>query len=139
MEAQEEEKDEDKQPKEEQKIDSAATLPPRTGKAYFLEELEKAMDQGPWTNANKKMVTGCSATFTKHHQGLILLANKLLDRGETDKIQTVLDFPYLAEAENPEELLLAILIQNCYHAQNAKRIAAVQEGQYIGILSNKKA
>ena len=85
------------------------------------------------------MVKGTNATFVRFHSDLILLANKLLDRGETDKITTLFDFPYLAESQNPEEFLLAVLIQNCFHAQNAKRISSIQEGQYIGILTNKKA
>ena len=125
------------EPKGDQKADAESLI--RTGKAYFQEELAKAMDEGPWTQANKKMVKGCSATFSKFHGGMILLANKLLDRGESDKIETILDFPHLSTAENPEELLLAILIQNCQHEKNAKRISAIEEDRYIGILSNKKA
>jgi len=97
------------------------------------------MSHQPWTKANKKMAKGTNATFMKYHSDLILLANKLLGTGDSDKIKALFDFPYLAESEAPEEFLLAVLIQNCFHAQNARRISAIRDHQYVGILSNKKA
>ena len=68
-----------------------------------------------------------------------MMSNSILGRNEENKIVDLYQLPFINEAEQPDELLLAIILQNAHHTKNNQRVTAVTEGSYIGMLTSKKA
>lgn len=75
--------------------------------------------------------------FSKNHHSFISMANILLE--QPDHIKDLYSLPMISNQDNPFNILLAILIQNCFQAKNSQRTRAVQTGKYIEMLSTDVA
>ena len=49
----------------------------------------------------------------------MLVANALLERGDDEKIVDLSGIPFAKEADSPNELLFAIILQNAFHKNNS--------------------
>ena len=91
-----------------------------------LEKLPWAAALADKSTHTAKMVKGGCSTFNKHQTCLMDILSKLEGRDQPHK-------GLLQLFENNQEIVLAIMIQNCLHPKNAQRVEAIKAGNYVEI------
>lgn len=128
-------------PKKDDQIDSNAQNEGQQKDAVdFVEEIAKLAANFEFKNANSESaVAQMNKAFVMHHQQLIHLCSLILKEDLPGPVNDLFDLPFISESKCKFDILLAMLIQNAYHAKNGDRVSAVESKTYVELLDGKVA
>ena len=88
------------------------------------------------TDRGYDLVLTMNEEFEKHHQQFIYMCNAIMGNNQFRNLFTI---PTLKQSESDFLPILAIIVQNAFHATNMHRILAIKKGEYVDIVDRKSA
>lgn len=108
------------------------------GTVSFDNEISKLFDGFSFTNKNTtQLVQQIDKSFVNNKK-FVNVCNLLMG-SKADSVTDIFSVPYLKEDAQRGEMVLSMVIQNCFHHQNSTRVDNTTNGKYIEFVDGKQA